>query len=261
MNSLRGLIGVVHLRPTPGAPLGTAVDMAELLGAAAVDARAYVAGGIRDLVVENFHDAPFVKTGVSAGTIAALALALDRVRAVEGVQEVGVNVLRNDARAALGIAAATGAAFIRVNVHSGAMYTDQGLIEGRAAETMAERERFARSVRVFADVHVKHATPIAGEELADAARDAVFRGRADALVVSGRATGSAPSVERVREVRDAIGDAAPVFVGSGLDVGNAGGLRAAASGAIVGSSVKRDGDVGAPVDSARVRELVRAWTV
>ena len=53
---------------------------------------------------------------------------------------VGVNVLSNDAASALAIAAATDARFIRVNVHTGSMNTDQGPIHGRAHETLG---RFA----------------------------------------------------------------------------------------------------------------------
>jgi membrane complex biogenesis BtpA family protein len=186
---------------------------------------------------------------------------------------VGVNVLRNDARAALGIAAATGAAFIRVNVHTGAMLTDQGLIEGRAAETLRERARLAPGVAIVADVHVKHAVPLGGERLVDAAEDAWKRGLADALVLSGRATGSAPDPSVLRELRAALGARVPLLLGSGVTAENAHTLLAAADGAIVGTSLKARGEVHAPmdgvhapmdgvhapVDGVRVRALVEAF--
>lgn len=248
--------------PTPGAPAGDlgagGGSMDRLLEAAVRDAGAFVEGGVSQLVVENYHDAPFWKAGVASETVAALALAVDRVRQVDGVGPVGVNVLRNDARAALGIAAATGAGFVRVNVHTGAMFTDQGLIEGLAAETLRERARLAPSVRILADVHVKHATPISGEAIEDAARDAVHRGRADGLIVSGVATGSAPSAERVAQVRTAVGGGVPILIGSGFRLENAAELLAHADGAIVGTAAKVDGVVANPVDPARVKALVSA---
>ncbi|QDV07770.1 Putative sgc region protein SgcQ [Planctomycetes bacterium Poly30] len=253
-NRIDGLIGVIHLLATPGA-VGFG-GMAALLERAVADAAAFVEGGIRRLIVENYHDAPFFKEGVGAETVAALALAVDRVRSVEGVGEVGVNVLRNDAASALGIAAATGARFVRVNVHTGAMFTDQGLIEGHAAATMRLRERLGGNVALFADVHVKHATPIAGERLEDAARDAVHRGRADGLIVSGVATGAAPEPERVQRVRAAVGDGVPILIGSGFSLATARGLLEFADGAIVGTAAKRDGRVENEVDAARVRDLV-----
>jgi len=256
------LVGVVHLLPTPGAPAGIPAGsrdgMERLLERAVQDARSYVAGGIDALVVENFHDAPFHKTDVEPATIAALALAVDRVRSVAGVTAVGVNVLRNDARGALGVAAATGAAFVRINVHTGAMFTDQGLIEGRAAETMRERAQLCPDVLVLADVHVKHATPVQGETLEDAARDVVLRGRADGVIVSGVATGSAPEVERIARIRGAVGIDVPLLIGSGFTCENAAALLAHADGAIVGTAAKVGGAVEAPVDVDRVRGLVDA---
>src|SRR5205085_570792 len=92
------------------------------------------------LIVENYGDAPFFPTNVPAETVAALTLACREVVALAEGRPVGVNVLRNDARAALGIAVAAGARFIRVNVHTGVAATDQGLIEGDAAATLRARE-------------------------------------------------------------------------------------------------------------------------
>lgn len=232
--------------------------MNRLLLQAVTDAQAYVNGGVDRLIVENYHDAPFFKEGVSAATIAAITRAVDCVSALNGVEEVGVNVLRNDAAAAMGIAAATSADFIRVNVHTGAMYTDQGLVEGRAAETVRLRAATAPDCKIFADVHVKHATPIAGERLEDAARDAVYRGRADGLIVSGVATGSAPAKERVERVRSAVGASVPIMIGSGFSLDTARSLLAYADVAIVGTAAKRDGRVENEVDAARVKELVAA---
>ena len=130
------LIGVIHLPATPGAPGFEAggSGMEALIERAVEDARAYTEGGIHSLVVENFHDAPFFKEAAPPATLAAMAIAASHVRAVDGVRSLGINVLRNDALGALGVAAAVGADFVRVNVHTGAMYTDQGLIEGRAAK-------------------------------------------------------------------------------------------------------------------------------
>ena len=86
---------------------------------------------------------------------------------------IGINVLRNDARAALAIAAVVGAACIRVNVHTGARVTDQGLVEGRAAETLRLRRALgAESVAIWADVNVKHSAPLGPR---DPAREKAFK--------------------------------------------------------------------------------------
>jgi membrane complex biogenesis BtpA family protein len=170
---------------------------------------------------------------------------------------VGFNVLRNDAAAALALCAACGGAFIRVNVHTGAMVTDQGLIEGNAFETIRLRQRLAPAAEIYADVLVKHACPLGDLPIEIAARDTVERGLADALIVSGTGTGVATDAADVRRVRAAC-PKTPILLGSGVTAGNVGDYLEFADGFIVGTSVKRGGDVSKPVDEKRVAALRRA---
>ncbi len=255
----RFLIGAVHLGALPGSPRAqpTAVGtdpLASLVAAAVQDARTLVEGGCDALIVENFGDVPFHPTHVPPETVAAMALAIAAVRKIADGRPVGVNVLRNDARAALGLCAATGAEFVRVNVHAGAAVTDQGLVEGRAFETLRERARLAPGVAILADAHVKHATPLSRETLAECVEDLVQRALCDGVIVSGAATGRPPDPARVREAYNAAGNV-PVFIGSGLDEHNAAVLLEYAAGAIVGTSLKVDGRVANPVEAARVRRM------
>jgi len=247
------LVGVVHLAPLPGAPRYGG-DMGTVLERAMADARALAGGGCDALIVENFGDAPFFRAEVPPETVAAMALALRAVMTAAGDRPVGVNVLRNDARSALGLCATTGASFVRINVHTGAAVSDQGLLEGRAAETLRERQRLCPEVRLLCDVHVKHAAPLGRPDIAEAAADTARRGLADALIVTGSATGAAPHPQELRRVREAS-PATPVLVGSGLTESNARELLAGAAGAIVGTFFKKDGNVGNPVDGLRVARL------
>jgi hypothetical protein len=171
---------------------------------------------------------------------------------------LGINVLRNDPGAGLGIAAATGAAFLRINVHVGAMVTDQGLIQGDAARTVRLREQLCPGLPLLCDVHVKHAEPLGGGSIEAAARDTYWRGKATALVISGSGTGQAVDTCELSAVREAVPEA-PILIGSGLDHNNAATLVGLVDGAIVGTAFKRDGRVSEPVDVQRVRELVRIW--
>lgn len=242
----RAVFGMIHLDPLPGAPLFTSLDA--VLEAALRDARAIRDGGCDGFVIENFGDKPFARGRVEAETVAAMTRVIAEV-----VREVrlpfGVNVLRNDALSALAIAAATGAAFIRVNVHTGAAVTDQGIIEGEAYATLRKRAALAPSVLVFADYLVKHATPM-GEV---SAKDLRLRGLADALIVTGAATGSAADPGRLRTLRADLADT-PLLLGSGLTADNAGEF-ADADGAIVGTSLQ----VGGRVEASRVQAVVRAF--
>jgi len=222
------------------------------------DARALREGGCDALLVENLGDVPYFAGAVPPETVAAMALCVRAVIDHAGGLPVGVNVLRNDARAALGLCAASGASFLRVNVHVGAALTDQGTIEGRAAETLRERARLCPEALILADVHVKHATPLGSESLEAAAADAHGRGLADALVLTGGATGEAPAAEEIERVRRRL-PRARILVGSGLSEANAAALLGHADGAIVGTWLKRDGRIEAQVDPKRVRRLRRAF--
>jgi hypothetical protein len=255
------LIGVIHLAPLPGSPgwpEGAAARgaMERVLERAVADARALEAGGMRAAIVENFFDAPFFPDRVPPVTVAAMARCVAAVRCAVGFP-VGVNVLRSDAESALGIAAACGAEFIRVNVHTGAMVTDQGLIQGRAAETLRLRRALGTPALILADVLVKHASPAAPVDLAQAAEDTFRRGLADALLLTGAGTGKPASLQEAQRVREAVPEA-PLLVASGVTRDTAAAWLRACRGAVVGTWVKQDGDIARPVDVERVRALVAA---
>ena len=251
------LVGMVHLPALPGAP-GSLLPMDRILDRVRVDAQALLEAGFDAVLVENFGDTPFYPDQVPAETIAGLTRAVVAARDTVGDLPVGVNVLRNDARAALGIAAVTGASFIRINVLAGTMWTDQGPIVGRAHEIARVRRALVPGCLVLADIQVKHATPTPGRPLEDEARDTWSRAGADALIVSGAGTGSATDPSRVEEVRAATPEA-PLFIGSGATPENVGALlEAGATGMIVGSWIQSDGRAGTGIDPKRARRFVQA---
>ena len=227
--------------------------MDPILAAVEHDVTVLHSAGVDGIMVENFGDLPFLPGPVSPETVSALTRAMEVARGFTD-RPLGVNVLRNDARSALGVAAAIGAAFIRVNVHTGTMHTDQGPLIGRAWETLRARAALATSCGIWADVHVKHATPVPGETLEDAARDTWERGRADGLIVSGSGTGLRTDPERIRRVQRAVPQA-PVWVGSGVTPETAASLPDGIAGAIVGSWMQRDGRAGGRVDPERAKRM------
>ena len=251
----RPLLGVVHLLPLPSSRGHR--TMASVLDRALADARAYAAGGFDGVIVENFGDAPFHKgtrdDPAPPDAVAGLAIAAARIAAETGLP-VGVNCLRNDGMAALGVAAATGARWVRVNVLAGAYVTDQGVIEGEAARLAAYRRQLGWHGLLLADHFVKHAAPLAPLDLAAGAKDVAERSGADGIVLSGRRTGEPVDLPAVVAVRAAVG-AFPIWLGSGLSLASAPALWPACDGAIVGTACKHDGRVDQPVDPARVRAV------
>ncbi len=249
------LIGVIHLPPLPGSHR-FAGDIEAILERAARDAQALQDGGIRAAILENFGDAPFYPEAVPPHIPALMAAIARRLAPLD--LAIGINVLRNDARSALAAAMAGGARFIRVNVHVGAALTDQGVISGRAHDTLRyRREIGAEWIQILADVDVKHAAPLAPRPVETVARETVGRGGADALILSGEGTGRPTDLAQVERVRRAVLHH-PVLVGSGVNAQTVSATLAVADAAIVGTFCKHDGNTQAPVDVRRVRELVEA---
>ncbi len=249
----RALVGMLHLPPLPGSPAGE-WPLARIIDSACEDARRLAAAGFHALMLENFGDAPFRATCVDPHTVACMTVVARAIRSTVDLP-LGINVLRNDPLAALAIATVTGARFIRVNVHAGVYATDQGIVEGRADETLRYRRRIGSEAAVFADVHVKHARPLSGDDIAEAAEETAYRGRADGLIVSGTGTGKPTSLEDLRRVKAAVPDR-PLLVGSGATLETARALLDIADGLIVGTAIKQDGKTTAPVDADRARRFV-----
>jgi len=250
------LIGVVHLPALPGSPLHRG-GLQAVIDAAARDATALAEAGFDAVLVENFGDVPFVPGSVGAVTVAAMTACALAVRRAAPAPALGINVLRNDAEAALAIAVAAGAAFIRINVHTGARVTDQGVIEGRADRTLRERRRLgAEAVRLLCDVDVKHSAPLAPRPIAEEAHDLVTRGLADAVLVTGSGTGRSAARADLDAVLDAVD--VPVLVASGVTEGGLADV-ARAHGVVVGSALRRSGRAGDPVDAELAKRFAEAF--
>jgi uncharacterized protein len=249
------MIACIHLQALPGAPLYGG-DMGPVFEQAILEAELFAAAGVDAIIVENFRDVPFYPDRVPSETVAAMA-ALCREIVMHARVPIGVNVLRNDADAALGIAAAVGAQFIRVNVHNAAALTDQGVVEGRAYATTRKRNMLGAQVLIFADVAVKHAAPIAHIPLHIETRDLSERSLADALIVSGSGTGAATSIDDLRIVRE--NTHLPVVIGSGTTPANLAALNRYADGYIVGSHIKYHGKADNAVDPERLKSFLELF--
>ena len=247
------LIGMVHLEPLPGSPNHEG-RFNEAIDHALEDANALQQAGFSALMIENLGDFPYYPDQVPPETVAAMAIVADRVKRQSRLP-VGINVLRNDGRSALAIAAVAQVSFIRLNVLTGVFATDQGLLEGKAHLLLRARESLkAREVRILADVRVKHAAPIAPREFAQEIEECYERAMCDAIIISGTGSGKPVEVEFLRQARAAAG-ARPILLGSGVNESNAAELLAIADGAIIGTSIKVDGKIHNRIDPDRAQRL------
>lgn len=247
------IIGVVHLLPLPTSPRWQG-SLEAVIARAEQEATALASGGVDGIIVENFFDAPFTKGTVDPAVVSAMTLVVHHIQRLVTLP-LGINVLRNDAHSALAIASCVGARFIRVNVLTGVMATDQGLIEGCAHDLLRYRRELGSTVGILADVLVKHARPLGSPNLTTTVQETIGRGLADGIILSGWATGSPPSREDLELAKAAAGDC-PVLIGSGATWDNIDRLIAPADGVIVASSLKRRGDINQPIDPTRVGQFV-----
>ncbi len=247
------VIGVIHLLPLPGSPRYQG-SMAQIMDRALEDADALIQGGVHAILVENFGDVPFWKDRVPEETLSAFTVVAYEIRKHHPLP-MGINLLRNASRAALSVAHAVGAQFIRINVPIGARLTPEGWIEGRMAETARLRSQLGTSVAFFEDVHVKHSWPVGQEPpLRDLVEETVQRGVADALIVTGPRTGEEVDPKHLKEVYRYAD--VPVFAGSGVTTENLARIVRSCHGVIVGTTFKKDGNISNPVDPARVQQFM-----
>ncbi|MFQ5790248.1 MAG: BtpA/SgcQ family protein [Acidobacteriota bacterium] len=252
------VIGMIHLPPLPGSPNYDGTGIEPVVEWALHDVETYHRGGIDGLIVENMWDHPyFVGEEVPPEEMTAQAVAAREVVKAARVP-VGINVIHNGGRVTLSIAVASGASFMRICIFTGARLWDTGELDhGCAARLLRHRKHLhAEGVKIFADVDKKHSLPFPGLDLETHMEWSDYY-LADALIVSGRMTGDAPTLDKVRRAKEAS-RGRPILMGSGTSVENIGEFLRFADGAIVGTALKVDGCGENPVDLARVERYMEA---
>lgn len=229
------IIGMIHLPPLPGFAGSKGINHA--IRHAVADLRVLEDGGIDGVLIENEYDRPH-QVAAAPETIAAMTRITRAVVQESESAVIGCEILLNDPRASLAVAKMAGASFIRTDYFVDRMTRPEygefaidpdALLEYRKAID-------AENVLILADVQVKYATMVEPRPVSESAAQACEKG-ADALVVTGDASGDAPTVEQLRETSDTN---LPVLIGSGLAAGNAERLLAECDGAIVGTSLMQD---------------------
>lgn len=253
------LIGMVHLGALPATPFQSE-SLNAVIDTAVSEARQLADAGFECLLLENMGDRPYELRNVGPHIIAAMTRAALAIRAEVPELPLGVQILAGANHAALAVAHATGARFIRAEGFAYASVADEGLIADADAASLLRYRRAigADSVAVFCDVKKKHSAHAISSDLSvgEVVDGSLFCG-ADGLVITGTSTGAPTSISDLRAAKEAAAGA-PILVGSGVTPEQAGELVQVARGLIVGSYIKQDGRWERPVDPARAAELCRA---
>ena len=249
------VIAMAHVPALPGSPLYD--SQAGIQGAiddVRRDLEILVDEGVDGVLFCNENDRPYLLEAPPVH-VAALGRIVGELAPEEC--PFGVDYLW-DARAALGIAVATGAAFMR-EVLPGVYESDMGLWEPDAGALLRERRAYgADDLCILMNVTPEFASALGGRSAGERARSAVVSSLADAILVSGAMAGAEPALEAVREVADAVAGSAPVLLNTGAKAGNINSFAPFIGGVIVGSDLKRNGDTWGPVERERVRRFLDA---
>ena len=204
------------------------------------------------------HDTPYLLREVGPEIVSAMTIAIGAI--VEAVDvPVGVQILAGANRAAIAVAHATGAHFIRAEGFAFASVADEGIMDvADAGPLLRERRRIdAGEIAILADIQKKHSSHALTADLTigDHARGADFMG-ADGVIVTGSHTGHTVDTAHLREARGAT--ELPILVGSGVTPENIKEIFEFADAAIVGSSIKQGGNWANQLDATRCKELITA---
>jgi membrane complex biogenesis BtpA family protein len=259
MNSLfsgsKPVIGVIHVGALPGTPRSER-SVRELIAAAREEAKIYRECGVDGIIIENMHDVPYLKGEVGPEIVAAMTAIGTEVKRECGLP-VGIQILAGANIEAMAVAHAAGLDFIRAEGFAYAHVADEGLIQASAAKLLRYRKMIgAERVQVWADVKKKHSSHAitADVDIGDTAAAVEFM-RADAVIVTGSATGEQPSDADIAGVRHRC--RLPLYLGSGITADNLSAF-ASADGFIVGSYFKKDGRWSKTVDPKRVERFMAA---
>ena len=244
------LIVSLHLKPLPGEYLNEE-KFENILEFSINEAKKLEECNVDAIIIENFNDKPFGKHA-ERHTIAFMSVIAHEIRKNVSIP-IGINVLRNDPLAAVAIAEASGAKFIRVNILSHAYITPEGFIEGNARKLLLYKKRLKSNVKVFSDVFVKHGKILGYNEddYKEVVLDIIERCFADAIIVTGKRTGEEVDLNLLKNIKNI--STVPVIVGSGINERNIEKYAKFSDGVIVGSYLKR----GYEIDSDRVKRLVK----
>ena len=252
------VIGMVHLPPLPGSVGYTGYPVREIVDFALKDAATLVDNGVDGLIVENMWNIPFA-VGMETTPEEMCAQAVSAAEVIKSVQvPVGINVVHNGARVCLAVAIAAGAKFMRICLLTGAAVWDTGEFDhGCARELLSARKlNQAEHIKLFCDVDKKHSVRFPGIDLETHIEWTEFY-LADAMIITGRMTGNAPDLEKVKKAKE-LAKGRPILMGSGMTDKNVGDFLKIADGCIVGFGMKDAGHPYRPVNPDNVKRFMDA---
>ena len=246
------VIGMVHCLSLPGT-VGFKNNMDQIKKQAIEDAIILERAGCSAIMIENMGDGPL---NYILDTEQTVALAVVAALVKEKVNiPIGIDAAFNDYKAALSIAKAIDADFVRIPVFVDTVMYYNGTIQPCAREAVLYRKKiYAENVKILADIQVKHTYMVNPNiSIIDSAKQAVSC-LADGIIVTGTSIGMETPIDIIKQVKEEV--KIPVFAGSGVNEKNIKEQLNIADGAIVGSSLKENGNISNPISFELTKKLL-----
>ena len=250
------LTTVVGIAPLPGTARYQGESISSIVDAAVEEAVQYAEAGIDSIILQNINDWP-AREHVDIETVAYLSAIGSAVRRAVGSScRLGISVLRNDGEAAVAVAHAVGAQFIRAKIYVGAMLSANGIEMGCMNGVLSLRQKIGSDVEIWADIRSRTAVPLVDYPILQECGFAAEKGMCRSFLLSGG------DMAQVLETAQCVKQAFPnhrVILGGGVNLNNLEQVMANADGAIVASCLKQDGRMHAPIDPVRLEHFMRCY--
>jgi uncharacterized protein len=252
-NKKKAVIAMAHIGALPGSPgYDTDGGLDKLVEGVLNDVGKLQAGGVDAVMFGNENDRPYVLRAPLEG-LAAMTAIVEQVKPHLKVP-FGVNYLW-DPEASVAIGAVTGASFVR-EIFTGVFASDMGVWQPDCAKAARLRHALGRDdMKMLFNINAEFSYSLDQRPIELRAQSAVFSSKADAILVSGPLTGQAVNQSDLRRVSETVKDR-PVFANTGVNKDNVADILSIASGVIVGTHFKVDGDTWSPVDAERVKRFM-----
>lgn len=241
------VLSMIQPEPLPGSYRHRDMNIREITDQAVREAQMVMDNGFDGFILQNMNDMP-IRQEASPEAIAYMTVIGERLK--REFKEAVLGILMNwDGVAALGVADAVGADFVRVeHLFTGVEVTSAGLLTAQCCEITALRKRTGSKIPVYADVYEVHGVPLGEKSVEDAAWESVNEAFADGLFMAGRTPEE--SIEIIKKARSRVN--VPILLGGGATGENVCQLLQYYDGVSVATWVK-NGDMKNPIDPERAK--------
>lgn len=257
--SKKPVIAMIHIQALPGTP-SNRYKPEKIIEHALNEAEIYANCGIEGVMIENMHDRPYQKSHVGPEITSLMAVIGHEIKQKTGLI-CGIQILAGANIESIAAAHSAGLDFIRAEGFVFAHLADEGFIESDASVLLRYRKQIgAENIFILTDIKKKHSSHgiTADLNVEDHAKAADFF-LSDGLVLTGKSTGSEPSLEEIKMVKNST--TLPVILGSGINDMNIAHFNSFADGFIIGSHFKQNGYWANPLDINRIKTFLHTFNI